>query len=548
MADSPLAAAASPVAFLPGFRLPDWAPAAPGSAALLLLAVALLFLLPSARRRLRAGIDRLFSRTGYEIEPALSNLSRSLAAARTIEAVVGHTTEVLSATLSPARTFYLRRDGDRRFRAASTPGAEEIVLLLPADLAARVERGEILPRHAWEGKNGRRAGAAAWNDCGFALLMPIGAGGPPAGILALGAKDSGGAYDAHDLVFLRTAANLIALAMINAAAFDQLDALNQHLGRMNERLEQQVSERTAALHTSNRELNESLEKLQHAYRRLEQTHDSLLRADRLATVGRLTAGLAHEMNTPLSAVLNSLKVIKDLAEEYSASIDDPQVVAADHHEIAKEILLNTRSAAEWASKAAAYIRSVKSHGRETRPGTTQRFFVGDVVADARALVAHRLRTATCVIDYAESPESVSLEGEPGRFGQVLVNLISNAIDAYEERGAVDGRIEIRTSATNGAVRVQVQDWAGGIPDAVLPHIFDELYTTKGPGRGTGLGLWISRNLVEQGFGGTLDVMTNREGSCFIAEFPATERDVNPAPPAPALAAAALANAAPAGTA
>jgi signal transduction histidine kinase len=65
----------------------------------------------------------------------------------------------------------------------------------------------------------------------------------------------------------------------------------------------------------------------------------------------------------------------------------------------------------------------------------------------------------------------------------------------------------------------VRDWAGGIPTSVLPHIFDELYTTKGPGRGTGLGLWISRNIVEEALGGTLDVITNSEGSCFIAEFP-----------------------------
>jgi C4-dicarboxylate-specific signal transduction histidine kinase len=441
--------------------------------------------------------------------------------------VIGATHQVLSATVRPTRAWFLRFDERGRLRASGVPSGKGIALVLPPRLARAVERGEILFRQAWEAKPDRGTPATLWNHLGIALAIPIGAGGGRVGVLALGPKLSRRPYHPHDVAFLRTAANLVHLAMINAAAFDQLEALNQNLAGLNEGLEQQVGERTAALHASNRELNESLEKLRQAYRQLEQTHAGLLRADRLATVGRLTAGLAHEMNTPLSAVLNSLKIIKDLAAEYAASVDDPQVMAQDHREIASEILSNATSATAWASKAAAYIRSVKAHGREARAGASQRFLLRDVIADARALVAHRLRAASCTIDYVERPSELALEGEPGRFGQILVNLVSNAIDAYEERG-IDGRIEIEATCRDGTVSVRVQDWAGGIPDAVFPRIFDELYTTKGAGRGTGLGLWISRNIVEQGFGGTLDVITNREGSCFTAEFPASDQEAHAA--------------------
>ncbi len=105
---------------------------------------------------------------------------------------------------------------------------------------------------------------------------------------------------------------LIALALTNAAAFGQLEELNANL-------EQKVRDRTGALHASNVELNRSLDKLRLAYEKLEQRQASLLRADRLATLGRLPAGIAHEMNTPLSAVLNALKILGDLGREYAAA-------------------------------------------------------------------------------------------------------------------------------------------------------------------------------------------------------------------------------------
>jgi signal transduction histidine kinase len=493
--------------------------AVPMRPAFLVLGTLLLSTVPPFRKRLDSLAGLPLRRGRYDSEEALSMLSRGLAAARTLEAVLGHTRRVLSSTVRPSSILFLHFESSGRLHPIDAASGAAGAMTLPSRLAADIECGEVLRRRAWEKMTRQRTPTALCGSLDVDLAIPLGAGGPPVGILALGRKLSRRAYDAHDIAFLRTAANLINLAMISAAASDQLAALNQNLERLNEGLEQQVEERTAALHSSNRELNESLAKLRQAYHQLEQTHAGLLRADRLATVGRLTAGLAHEMNTPLSAVLNSLKIIRDLAEEYAASIDDPQVVAEDHREIATEILATSRAATAWANKAAGYLRSVKAHGREARAGSSQRFLLRDVVADARALVAHRLRACACTIEYVEEPQGIALEGEPGRFGQVLVNLLSNAIDAYEEGATAGGRIAIEATRSQGTVLVRVQDWAGGIPDAVLPRIFDELYTTKGPGRGTGLGLWISRNLVEQGFGGTLDVITNREGSSFIAEFP-----------------------------
>ncbi|HEX7409664.1 MAG TPA: hypothetical protein VF515_18710 [Candidatus Binatia bacterium] len=113
----------------------------------------------------------------------------------------------------------------------------------------------------------------------------------------------------HDVTFLQTVANQVALGLTNAFAIGQLEELNASL-------ERQVQDRTAALATSNAELNLSLEKLRTAYQLLERNQSSLVRADRLATLGRLTAGIAHEINTPLGALLNSVKILSDLGQEF----------------------------------------------------------------------------------------------------------------------------------------------------------------------------------------------------------------------------------------
>jgi len=99
--------------------------------------------------------------------------------------------------------------------------------------------------------------------------------------------------------------------------------------------------------------------------------------------------------------------------------------------------------------------------------------------------------------------------------------VANAIDAYEEAGILDARIEVAAHRRDEVVTLTVRDRAGGIPQELVRFIFEGLFTTKAAGRGTGLGLWIARTLVEESFGGTLSVETAPgAGSCFTATMPA----------------------------
>ena len=190
-----------------------------------------------------------------------------------------------------------------------------------------------------------------------------------------------------------------------------------------------------------------------------------------------------------------------------------------------------------ATKVAAFITRVKTHGREPHPALRQRFPVRAVVDETRALLAQRLRLECCELEFEEAPADLSIVGDPARLGQVLVNLVTNALDAYEESHSTESRIVVRARCVGPMVEIAVQDWAGGMPPEVAARIFDELFTTKDAGRGTGLGLCIARNLVEQSFQGTLAVeSTLGSGSRFVLTVPAGDAPAD-AEPASSLAVA-----------
>jgi signal transduction histidine kinase len=463
----------------------------------------LLFAIAPVRAHVQLAVDRLFFRQSYDGEAALARLSERLVTAHTLGEVFSRTRTVLEQTTSPVSAALYLWTGGAGLR--DTAGGDAMLELPPA-LATRLEQGEVLARYEWDDGSGRPV-PAVWDRVGAELLLPVGTSGRPMALLVLGRRASGRPYSLPDLGFLRAATSQIALALTNADAFVRLAELNASL-------ERQVAERTASL-------ERSLAKLRAAYDQLERNQASLTRADRLATLGRLIAGIAHEVNTPLGAVVSALKILGDLGREYAESIDDPAVTRDDHRQIARELIETAQAATGFARKASSFIARVRVHGRE--PGQpTGTFELATLVAEIRALLMHRLLATSCRLEF-EAEDPIAIVGDPSRLGQVLLNLVANAIDAYEDAGIADGRILVRVAGAGRSVTITVRDWAGGIPPDVLPRIFDELFTTKEPGRGTGLGLWIARNVVEQHFAGTLDVDVEAAvGSCFRVTLPVGE--------------------------
>ncbi len=265
-------------------------------------------------------------------------------------------------------------------------------------------------------------------------------------------------------------------------------------------------------------MQQSLERLEQAYSDLQRSQEHLVRAEKMAALGRMTAGIAHEINTPLGASLTSLKLLQFLVDEQREERTQPSAPKRTPEQMSAEMDKLVRATQAWMEKAAAYMRSLKVHTRDLRQGEERQFSVQRTIEDTTLLLAHRLRPSQCSLVVSRATEDITLYGDPGKLGQVLTNLIVNAIDAYPDD--TGGEIGITVTGDTYHVEIQVSDHGCGIPPEHLEKIFDEFFSTKRLGEGTGLGLSITRDIVANFFGGTITVTsTSGQGSTFTVRLP-----------------------------
>jgi signal transduction histidine kinase len=264
-------------------------------------------------------------------------------------------------------------------------------------------------------------------------------------------------------------------------------------------LEREVRRRTEALEQRNAELHEALEKLRRA-------QDNLVRSEKLASMGRLVAGIAHEINNPVNAVINSLGPLDDLVKKIAAGEGDSPATMAKE---AEEILAVVQ---RGASRTKAIVQAL--HGYARGDDSVQREVnLARSVDDTLGLLQHRLRN----VKVAKNVEpGVRIMGFPGQIDQVLMNLLTNAAQAIGEKG---GTISLAARNQDDRVLLTIADDGPGIPQDVLPRIFDPFFTTKDVGEGSGLGLSIVHGIIER-HGGHIDVDSHPgQGTKFSISFP-----------------------------
>jgi C4-dicarboxylate-specific signal transduction histidine kinase len=236
---------------------------------------------------------------------------------------------------------------------------------------------------------------------------------------------------------------------------------------------------------------------------LKNNHEKLLISEKMASLGRLTAGIAHEMNSPLAAARASLRELQTLINEYKTSINEPDITSKDHVEISEDMKKSASLAEMSIEKASSFIKGIKSQTREMDQQEGIDFNIVDVINEALPLLGFILRKNNLTIDFKYSKNPIELFGLPGRFSYIITNLVTNAADAMEDKKNEKININLTEEDTN--IILSVEDKGCGIPESIQTKIFDPLFTTKPFGQGTGLGLTIIHDIVYGEFDGIIEV-------------------------------------------
>jgi signal transduction histidine kinase len=258
---------------------------------------------------------------------------------------------------------------------------------------------------------------------------------------------------------------------------------------------------------------------------LKATQAQLIQSEKLASLGELTAGIAHEIQNPLNFVNNFSEVNRELAEELELEIDKGNY--ADAKAIAKDIKDNEEKINEHGKRADAIVKGMLQHSQKGS-GIKEPTNINALADEYLRLAYHGLRAkdksfnATIKTDFDQSIGNIDIIAQD--FGRVLLNLINNAFYAVDEKKKsgienYDPTVSLTTDRAGDKVTVRVNDNGNGIPQKLLDKIFQPFFTTKPTGQGTGLGLSLSYDIVKA-HGGELKVETKEgEGSEFIIQLP-----------------------------
>jgi signal transduction histidine kinase len=331
------------------------------------------------------------------------------------------------------------------------------------------------------------------------IAVPLQLRGALVGALTTGAKRSGLFYTAGDADFLRAIAHQAAIALERAGTYEALVELNAQL-------EARVRERTAQLEAANGELAD-------AYGELKNAEVQLVHTEKMAALGRLVAGVAHEINNPVSFITSNVAPLRRRLGQAAAK--SPPKAQHVLHE-AEDIAAIMARGAERTAAIVTDLRSFSRLGEATRKAAD----LHEGLETSLRLLAPRWRERITIHrDYGELPP---VECDPGQLNQVFMNVLANACDAI----AGPGNIWITTRSTGDAVELAIRDDGPGIAPGVVERIFDPFFTTKEVGSGTGLGLAISHTVIAA-HGGRLAVESAPgAGATFRITLP-----IGPGPPA-----------------
>lgn len=455
---------------------------------LILAGIIVLFFNP-LRERVQHLIDRLFFRGRYDYRQLLREISGRLRTLLNLRQIRETLIDAIAGALQVERVVLVIAEGGAfRLYAGDSDGGEEppgdVDLLLGIIGREKQPINRVTAEKRCPDHRDRERMSGLFKRLGAVLAVPLPGREGLTGMIALGQKRSGELFVDEDLELLSTIANQAATAIENAQSYEALESLNRDL-------ERRVAERTADLLRVMRER--------------EKAQDQLIRSESLAAIGQLVAGTAHELNNPIAGAMSLLQSSLETMEGWKTQADNRD-----------EIVEDLRFSLEELRRAGAIIRSLLDLSRQTQT-YVEPVDMNRAVEDALLVLYNQYKNLDVDIrkDYAVLPH---VKGNYANLGQVLINVILNALQALPEgRGEI--LLQTRFHGADDRVTVLCKDTGGGIPAALMKDIFKPFFTTKKVGRGTGLGLYISHEIIRR-HGGQIRVESEEgAGTAVTVELP-----------------------------
>ncbi|MBY4677433.1 sensor histidine kinase [Marinobacterium arenosum] len=335
---------------------------------------------------------------------------------------------------------------------------------------------------------------------------------------------------AREIQLLATSFNSLADSLLNANTRLELRVSERtaQLQELNETLEQRVEERTQALHRTNQELQAAMEELQ-------QAQQELIRSEKMAALGGLVAGVAHEINTPLGIGITGASHLKEETDEIHGKAEAGQITRGD----LDRFLSSTRTSCELMlsqlARAADLVSDFKQVAVDQSQPDIRQIELPDYLDKVVTTLQPQFKRTRLQIK-VQAPPTLNLTTCPGALAQALTALLANCLThAFEPDQP--GEVVVSAIATTDGCRIELADNGKGIAAEHLSKIFDPFFTTRRGQGGSGLGLSIVHNIVTDVLRGTIHCeSTPGEGSRFIMELPELKAQSMAALDRPAVAA------------
>ena len=311
------------------------------------------------------------------------------------------------------------------------------------------------------------------------LNVPLTAADRVIGVLSVDNRVSTQPFSQNDQYLLSALADWATIAIENARVVESLEEARDEIAKWSEELEQKVIERT---------------------QELEAAQNQLVQSEKLASIGQLASGIAHEINNPIGVILGFAQVLVRKIDE-----DDP--LFKPLQSIERETL-----------RCKDIVHNLLDFARRTTP-SLQPLDINRVLETTFELLAHQFTGQGTEVIKGYDPNLPSIMGDANQLQQVFTNIIMNAHQAMPD----GGELRITTRKTGDEIHILFADTGEGMAPEDLKHIFDPFFTTKEVGQGTGLGLSVSYGIVRS-HGGTIEVESEQGvGSVFVVRLPLSEK-------------------------